>query len=139
MYLRLSQLLVLIIFWSGVSIAQDKEIHWEAQFKAGLVQNFKSPLLIKQDGFEDIKLNAKYYSEPLIFPIYGAIQISRWADNKLWELETLHHKLYLENKPDNVQQFSISHGFNLVSIKITETSERINRHMLWIQRTLHLP
>ncbi len=109
-------LFFLVSLWSVNSFSQEKEIHWEAQFKAGLVYNFKSPLRIKQDGFEDIRLNAKYYSEPITFPIYGAIQISRWADNKLWEFETLHHKLYLKNKPSEVKQFSISHGFNLVSI-----------------------
>lgn len=99
-----------------ISYSQENTIHWEGQFKVGVVYNIPSPLRIKQEGYADINLNARYESEPLKFPIYGAILIGRWRNNKLWEFETLHHKLYLKNKPSEVSQLTISHGFNLVTI-----------------------
>ena len=110
------KLLLTLIFLGGFVFAQEKEIHWEAQIKPGWVYNVPSPLVIKQNGFEDIRMNAKYYSEPFKFPVYLATQIGRWADNKLWELESIHHKLYLGNKPPEIKIFTISHGFNMVMI-----------------------
>jgi len=43
-------------------------------------------------------------------------RFSRWSGNASWELEGIHLKLFLENKPDSVQNFDISHGFNLLNI-----------------------
>ena len=35
------------------------------------------------------------------------------VDNHAWEFESLHQKLYLSNRPDEVQKFAISHGYNI--------------------------
>jgi hypothetical protein len=72
------------------------------------------PLSIKQSGYPDLNFVAKYYSEPFTAPVYWDWRVSRWHNNKSWELEAIHHKLYLQNKPAEVQQFSISHGYNII-------------------------
>ena len=33
-----------------------------------------------------------------------------------WELELVHHKLYLQNPPPEVQAFQITHGFNFITL-----------------------
>jgi hypothetical protein len=44
------------------------------------------------------------------------MKLGKWKDGKAWEIETHHHKLFLDNKPDEVQQFAISHGYNLNTV-----------------------
>ena len=49
---------------------------------------------------------------------YTDLRYARWDDDRTtaWEAEIHHHKLFLQNKPANVQAFAISHGYNLMTI-----------------------
>ena len=89
---------------------------WSFDLSFGAAANVPMPLSIHQQGYPDIKLNAHYYTEPFTAPVYWDWRFARWKDNRGWEFEAINHKLYLENKPDEVQQFSISHGLNLLYI-----------------------
>lgn len=95
------------------SLAQKK---LSVEFGTGLPYNFTLPLTIRQSNFPDIKLTAKYSSEPFQIPIYWIWRIGYWSDNHAWELESIHHKIFLDNKPREVEYFSISHGINYVTI-----------------------
>jgi hypothetical protein len=44
------------------------------------------------------------------------MRLGRWKNNKSWEFEVIHHKLYLENTTPEVQKFNISHGFNMLMV-----------------------
>lgn len=95
------------------ALAADKP-QWVFQVATGTAYNFKTPLLIEQDGEEDISVNAEYKTRAwsTMAPYYN-FKIGRWKGDRGLEFESLHHKLYLRNKPDEVQKFQISHGYNL--------------------------
>ena len=86
------------------------------QLLGGSAYNFRTPITIKQSGEEPLNFDARYKTRPFVdFPYY-CLRIGRWDHDAAWELEFLHHKLYLENAPPQVQHFEISHGFNLITM-----------------------
>jgi hypothetical protein len=87
---------------------------WNIQLFTGSSYSFPSPLKIEQDGEEDINMTAEYETNAWSTQApYYALRISKWIDDYAWEFESLHQKLYLTNKPDEVQKFAISHGYNI--------------------------
>ena len=87
---------------------------WNIQLFTGSSYSFPSPLKIEQDGEKDIDLTAEYETRAWSTQApYYALRIAKWTDNHAWEFESLHQKLYLTNKPDEVQKFAISHGYNI--------------------------
>ena len=87
---------------------------WNIQLFTGSSYSFPSPLKIEQDGEDDINLTAEYETRAWSTQApYYALRIGKWTDNHAWEFESLHQKLYLTNKPDEVQKFAISHGYNI--------------------------
>ena len=87
---------------------------WNIQIFTGSSYSFPSSLNIEQDGEDDIDITAEYETRAwsTLAPYY-ALRISKWTDDHAWEFESLHQKLYLTNKPDEVQRFAISHGYNM--------------------------
>ena len=95
------------------ALAAEKP-QWVFQVATGTAYNFKTPLHIEQDGEDDIDIDAEYKTRAWSTqaPYYN-FKIGRWKGDRAWEFESLHHKLYLRNKPEEVQKFQISHGYNL--------------------------
>ncbi len=92
------------------------EVEWTLEFFVGVSFHFPAPLTIRQTPREDLKLNGRYLSKSLERPIYYGWRIGNWRNGNGWELELVHNKLYLVNKPEGVQEFSVSHGFNLLTV-----------------------
>jgi hypothetical protein len=88
---------------------------WSAQVMGGAAWNLRTSLSITQRGAPDLKLTARYDTRALETPPYYAVRIGRWSGRRAWEVELVHHKLYLANAPSEVQRFSISHGYNLAT------------------------
>lgn len=79
--------------------------------------NIPLPLTIKQEGEETIKVNyPKYDSQPFSESPYYAYRFGLWKGCKALELELVHQKIILKNKPPDVSHFEISHGYNLITI-----------------------
>ncbi len=93
--------------------AQSKLV---VEIGSGVPYNLPLPLTIRQQGESTIHINAQYDSYPFEIPIFWDWRIGYWSGSSGWELEAIHHKLFLQNKPPEVQQFDISHGLNLVII-----------------------
>jgi len=91
------------------------------EYLQGCPYNFKNKLEINQKDKEKISFSAEYDSEPLIQPYYYSVKIGK---GKL-ELELLHHKLYLKNKPEEIERFHISHGYNVVTINRQKNYKKI--------------
>lgn len=102
--------LLVIIIPTGVQAA------WTFEVFGGSAWNISTPLSIHQYGEERINLDAKYNTKPFRGSPYYAWRIAKWNQERAWELELVHHKLYLANEPPEVQHFEISHGYNLVTI-----------------------
>jgi len=106
--------IVFILAFMVISVTSiTAQSRWSLELHGGEVYNVPLPLTISQQGYPDIKLTARYNTEPFTLPIYYDGRISRWQDGKSWELEMIHHKLYLDNTTSEVPKFNISHGFNL--------------------------
>lgn len=87
---------------------------WSFELHGGEVYNVPMPLTIAQKGYPDLKLTARYNSESFVLPVYWDLRMGRWQNDRLWEAELIHHKLYLDNTTTEIQKFNISHGFNMI-------------------------
>ena len=97
-------------------LAQGQKASWSFELMGGLPYNLPTSLTIKQQGEPSLRLNARYSSEPFVSPGYYIYRVTRWQENSSWELEFIHHKLYLDNRPDEVTFFHISHGYNMLMV-----------------------
>ncbi|MGH7702674.1 MAG: hypothetical protein ACREMO_06245 [Gemmatimonadales bacterium] len=92
--------------WAQVSL----ELMGGAAFNAG------SPLKISQAGQPDLSFTAHYSTKPLRTTQYYAFRVGLWSGRAGWVVDFLHHKLYLENPPPEVQVFQITYGYNLLTV-----------------------
>ena len=112
--------------FTDISIAQTAG--WSFELHGGLPYNIPAPLIIKQKNEKTLHFNARYRSEPINSPYYWVWRISRFQNNKSWEFEAIHHKLYLDNMPPEVQKFSISHGYNIFTINPSFNKLAFQKH-----------
>ena len=88
------------------------------EYFMGTAVNLHTPLTIEQDGYPDISFTAHYSVRPLADRLYYAARIGFWNRDAGagWVFELLHHKLYLENPPPEVQHFEVTHGYNMFTL-----------------------
>ncbi len=96
--------------------AARAESGWSVQLGLGMPLNLPVPLSIRQSGQPDLRFAARYETRPFEMPVYWGAQVAHRSGDTDWALEILHQKLYLANPPPEVQDFSISHGYNLVTL-----------------------
>jgi hypothetical protein len=89
---------------------------WSLMAGAGAARSLPTRLSIEQDGFPALDLSARYDNRPFDSPPQWVLRISRRAGGGAWELQHLHHKLYLGNRPPEVERFDITHGYNIVTL-----------------------
>lgn len=111
MKISLAPIVLLILFFG-----ENLHASWSIELFSGFVHNYPSPLTIRQSGYEDIHLKANYHTKSFQFPLYYVVRTSRWHRERAWELEFIHHKLFLTNRPLEVQRFAITHGLNLLMV-----------------------
>ncbi len=76
-----------------------------------------STLKIDQSGEEQLSVRAHWLTHPSQDAHYFAARFSLWNGHKGWELQFLHHKIYLSNPPPEIDQFEVSHGWNLITVQ----------------------
>jgi hypothetical protein len=113
---RFALLLVLPILPCAAYGLEEDDAAWSFAVLVGDAYNFDSHTRIEQDTLGDVSLTGDYETRGLEGPLHYAWRISRWEDDRGWELQLLHHKLYLQNRPAGVESLSVSHGFNIVTI-----------------------
>jgi hypothetical protein len=89
---------------------------WSIELGTGTAYSFSTTLKIEQTNQPEIRFTADYQTRPWQDAPYYEWRISRRSDRAAWELEFLHHKLYLKNNPPDVQHFEVSHGYNLLLV-----------------------
>lgn len=108
---------IFIVFFLIISLTSSiSQSRWTFELHGGEVYNMPVPLSIRQQGYPDIKIMARYHTDAFEPPVYWDLRLSRWQKGKSWEIEVIHHKLYLDNTTSEVQKFNISHGFNLIAL-----------------------
>lgn len=94
------------------------EGRWTFQVGSGGAVSMPTPLNFDMNTAKDISVGAARYDTRSFSTqaFYYNFKIGYWENNAAWEFESLHHKLYLVNNPKNVQQFHISHGYNMNTV-----------------------
>jgi len=107
----------LFVLYSTICLGQEKS-QWTFDMSyGGITFNIPAPLYIEQEGETDISIPfAKYRSEEYIRPWYWLWRFSKIKNSRSWGFEAIHHKLYLQNKTSDIQDFAISHGYNILHI-----------------------
>jgi hypothetical protein len=82
----------------------------------GASTSFGNGVDLSQAGHPTIHASGTYASRSFEFPLYYAVRFSWLRDALHVELQLVHHKLLLIDPPAEVQQFEISHGFNLLTV-----------------------
>nr|WP_319399202.1 hypothetical protein [uncultured Carboxylicivirga sp.] len=96
--------------------ATGQKRNWAIEFMPGISITSPMPLKVDQQGYERMKITAKYKTEPFSSPIYYSYRLSTFKNNKGWGIELNHLKVFLSNTNNVIQQLSVSHGYNQVYI-----------------------
>jgi hypothetical protein len=79
----------------------------------GTAYNVPTPLTIQQAGFPDIHLTAHYDTKAFgPFAPYYSWRVDLWDSHGAWEVQQVHHRLFLSNTTPEVQYFAIHFGYN---------------------------
>ncbi|MCI0618530.1 hypothetical protein L0244_36590 [bacterium] len=101
-----------ILFTSTVAYSQS---WWSIEpLRTGSAKSFSTKLEIEQTAFPKFEFDADYETRPWEDAPYYGWRISRQSEKHAWELEFLHHKIYLTNNPPEIQHFEVSHGYNML-------------------------
>ena len=110
--MKLYYSLILMFFALG---AFSQRMNFEGLIRP--VYNIPSALIIQQEGFSDYTMTARYNSKPFKLPPYYDFRLSYWlTDTVSIGLKFTHHKIILENPNEVVPAFSITHGYNLLTV-----------------------
>ncbi len=112
MRMRISGVLLLfLLLLPGLISAQQISV----EVFAGTAWSLPLPLLIRQPEHPDLRLRAHYSTRPWEGAPYYAYRFAAGAEPR-WEAELVHHKLYLENPPPEIEYLEVSHGYNLATL-----------------------
>lgn len=96
-------------------IAQD-ERGLAIEAATGTALSVPLSLTFEQDGFAPLRASAQYTTRSFDGAPYYAWRVGLWRRGRAWELQLVHHKLYLENPPADVQRFQVTHGYDLITV-----------------------
>lgn len=99
---------------AGAQAATQGAGRWSVEFFGGTAASARTPLRIRQAGWPSLDFSARYRTHPWSGSPYYAYRLGRWTGRRAWEVELVHHKLYLHGGPPAVERFEITHGYNLV-------------------------
>lgn len=116
-------IILIIVFLSSSGLLRAQKAIFSFEYHLGVAYNIPAPLIIHQTGEETLRFNAHFDSEPLQIPLYWQFRLARWKNVASWEFEAIHHKLYMIKNPDEIENFSISHGYNIISILRSQKME----------------
>jgi len=106
--------LVLCVLLATQASAEKK---FSFELGTGGAYNFDTNLVIDPDGEKREDFTAKYANKPFEDAPYYMVRAGMWGDDgNAWEVELIHHKLYLDNPPESIKNMEMTHGYNLLTI-----------------------
>jgi hypothetical protein len=121
----LSSALLLLLVSADLRLApfdpgpvQGVKFHPYVSAGAGLQYNVPLPLVIRQSGHPDLRLTARFDTRPFFEVPYYDVKVGMTREPWAFELELVHHKLYLVNRPPEVDTFEITHGYNPILLNV---------------------
>ena len=111
--IRRSGIVLVLLLASRPTAARAQ---WAIEGFLGSAASAHSTLTIEQVGQPTLSFTAHYATKPTEPWIYYAFRISHWWGKWGGMAGVVHHKIYLENNPPEVQAFKVTNGYNLVGI-----------------------
>ena len=102
-----------VVLWSAVApgVAGAQNLAFEVMGGSGF--NVPMPLTIQQAGYPDIRFTAHYATKPLgPYAPYYSWRFSLDDRYGAWEVQHLHHRLFLSNTTPEVESFAVHYGYN---------------------------
>ncbi len=91
---------------------------WNLDLFLGTALNFNSNLKITQRGEEDLEFTARWRTDAFQQPVYWVLRTAYWTSaTRGWALDLCHNKLVLDDPPSEVNAYSHTHGYNLLTIQ----------------------
>lgn len=113
-FIYIITVMIISLLSMGNVQADDSQLSFELSL--GSAYNANKSLTVKQQGYPDIIFKARFSTKAFEMPLYYSLRLGYWQYNRSWEFELIHHKLYVENPPSEIQNFEITHGFNIFTI-----------------------
>jgi hypothetical protein len=107
---------VSVVFVVLVLVPRSGQAQVELQAFFGSSVSAPSPLTITQTGQPDLHFTAHWATRPWLDTWYYAGRIGLWRGDRGWLLDFTHHKIYLTNRPAEVQRFRITNGLNMITV-----------------------
>lgn len=108
-------ILLVMITSTGVWAGEPETSGFSLTFFGGTAFNAATALKIEQTGQPPLEIDADWETRPLDQPFYWALRAGWRREGDGFELQLLHHKLYLENTTPEVEHFEVTHGFNILT------------------------
>src|SRR5438105_9253273 len=105
-----------LILATMVLVSRAARAQVEFQAFLGSSVSAPSPLRITQAGQPDLHFTAHWATRPWLDTWYYAGRIGLWRGDRGWLLDFTHHKIYLTNRPAEVQSFQITNGVNMITV-----------------------
>jgi hypothetical protein len=106
---------------AGLAVTPDGALgassRWEVEARLGGAWNAPLPASVRQEGHRTLRWTAHWSTRALDLPLYYGGRIVRWRGDSGWAIDLVHHKLHLDHPPPEIRRFSISHGYNLVTLQ----------------------
>lgn len=112
--MRLSLFLVLVLGCFTMKGQSIKNVNLSLNF--GSAYNAPTYLKIYQENLTDIELTANFATEGFKNPVYWDYKLEVETEKYIYGLRSTHHKLVLRNPTPEIDNFSITHGYNLFSV-----------------------
>jgi hypothetical protein len=90
---------------------------WRVEAAFGAAHSFGSTLSLEQAGFPTLEINAEWESRSFESPPYYGLRVARQDARGAWAVRFVHLKVYLANPTLEVERFSVSHGYNLLTLE----------------------
>jgi hypothetical protein len=101
------------------------EWHPYVSVGAGFQYNVPLPLVIRQSGHPDLRLTARFDTRPFAEVPYYDVKVGMERRPWAFELELVHHKLYLVNRPAEVGTFEITYGYNPILLNVVREQRNV--------------
>ena len=105
----------LLIVFAAILFPLIANAAWVFQLSTGTAHSFDTTLTVEQPQITT-KITADYDTHPWRPAPYYSIRIGKWNAKSAWELELLHHKLYLNNPELPVNSFRVTNGYSMVML-----------------------
>lgn len=86
---------------------------WRLQASLGGARSFASTLTLTPTGVPEREISAEWDNRNFESPLYYSLA----AGYGPWAVRLVHLKVFLSNPPSGVERFSVSHGYNLLTVE----------------------